>query len=107
MSVVKQQSQKKFSLSTLLQDIVNVDAQWDREISGISADSRTLMKDNLFIAYVGEKHDGRKFIDEVLAKGAAAIISEADTKQPSISQREINQQMVPIFAVPKCKNKSV
>ncbi len=42
---------------------------------GISIDSRTVKKDNLFIALKGKKYDGNKFIGNALKKGAKFIIS--------------------------------
>ncbi|MFA5113721.1 MAG: UDP-N-acetylmuramoyl-tripeptide--D-alanyl-D-alanine ligase [Candidatus Margulisiibacteriota bacterium] len=42
-------------------------------IKGISTDSRTVKKGELFIPLVGPKFDGRKFIPAVLKKGALAL----------------------------------
>jgi len=45
-----------------------------RSISGISIDSRTIKKDDLFIAIKGNSFDGHLFIEEARRRGAAAII---------------------------------
>lgn len=45
-------------------------------IQGISIDSRTLQKGNLFVALEGEKFDGHDFIQEAVNKGAKAVIVE-------------------------------
>ncbi|OGC76535.1 MAG: hypothetical protein A2145_04260 [candidate division Zixibacteria bacterium RBG_16_40_9] len=45
-------------------------------IQGISIDSRTLEKGNLFVALEGEKFDGHDFIQEAVNKGAKAVIVE-------------------------------
>jgi len=44
-----------------------------RKISGVSTDSRTVKRRELFIPLVGEKFDGRKFIPAALKKGAFVL----------------------------------
>ena len=44
--------------------------------NGISIDSRTIKKGNLFIAIKGDKFDGHEFIDDSIRKGSAGIITE-------------------------------
>jgi UDP-N-acetylmuramoyl-L-alanyl-D-glutamate--2,6-diaminopimelate ligase len=48
------------------------------ELGGVKDDSRRVVAGDLFVAVPGTKQDGRKFIDDALAKGAAAILTEAD-----------------------------
>ena len=48
--------------------------------NGFSIDSRTIKKDNLFLAFKGKKHDGKKFIDIVLKKGAGCVVSSTSIK---------------------------
>ncbi len=43
---------------------------------GISKDTRTLIKDQVYIALVGEKFDGHDFIDLAYQKGAIAVITQ-------------------------------
>ncbi len=43
-------------------------------ISGVSTDSRTLSSGALFFAIVGQKLDGHAFVNEVLDRGAAAVV---------------------------------
>lgn len=46
--------------------------------SGISIDTRTLEKGDLFVALVGEERDGHGFLQDAAYKGAAAaLVSEA------------------------------
>lgn len=42
--------------------------------SGVSIDSRTIMKDNLFFALRGEKYDGHDYIKQAIANGASGIV---------------------------------
>ncbi|MEO0292724.1 MAG: UDP-N-acetylmuramoyl-L-alanyl-D-glutamate--2,6-diaminopimelate ligase [candidate division WOR-3 bacterium] len=48
------------------------------EITGISTDSRTVKKGNLFIAIRGEKFDGHEFCQEALNKGASLLVVEKE-----------------------------
>jgi UDP-N-acetylmuramoyl-tripeptide--D-alanyl-D-alanine ligase len=50
-----------------------VKGQGSRRIVGISTDSRTVKAGELFIPIKGEKFDGRRFIPEVLKKGALVL----------------------------------
>ena len=51
----------------------------DVEISGLSADSRNIRPGDLFAAIPGAATDGRRFIDEAIARGASAILAPPDT----------------------------
>ena len=47
-----------------------------KEIKGIAYDSRKVMKDCLFVAIKGEKHNGHDYISEAVNSGAASVIYE-------------------------------
>ena len=49
------------------------------EISGLTADSRRVEPGFLFAALPGAEADGRDFIDQALARGAAAVLAGLDT----------------------------
>jgi UDP-N-acetylmuramoyl-L-alanyl-D-glutamate--2,6-diaminopimelate ligase len=51
-----------------------VEALEDFEVRGISCDSKSVNKDFVFVAIEGARRDGRKFIEEAIAKGARAIV---------------------------------
>ena len=48
----------------------------NREITGISFDSRKVREGHLFVAMRGVHLDGHRFLDDALARGAAAVIVE-------------------------------
>ena len=54
--------------STLVNSNVNFD--------GVSIDSRTIKKGNLFVAIKGENFDGHQFVNDAVKKGSAAIVTE-------------------------------
>jgi UDP-N-acetylmuramyl-tripeptide synthetase len=47
------------------------------EITGITVDSRTVQRGNLFIAVPGHSQDGRRYISEAVSLGASAILTVA------------------------------
>ena len=54
----------------------------DVKIKGVSIDSRTIKKDCLYIPIVGEKFDGRIFIEECQNAGASAFLIDKNYKIP-------------------------
>jgi UDP-N-acetylmuramoyl-L-alanyl-D-glutamate--2,6-diaminopimelate ligase len=64
-----------------LADLLTVDALSDaryaaREVSGVSADSRTVKPGDLFVAVAGSKEDGLRYVAPALANGAVAVMAE-------------------------------
>ncbi len=55
---------------------VNVTGVTDRDIAGITFDSRRVEEGDLFVAIRGTGADGHDFIDQALSKGAVAVVSE-------------------------------
>ena len=49
--------------------------------SGLSIDTRTIQKNNLFLAIKGRKDDGNKFIYEALKKGAGCVVTSSNLKK--------------------------
>ncbi len=49
--------------------------------NGLSIDTRTIKKDNLFLAIKGKNNDGNKFIFDALKKGAGCVISDGFIKK--------------------------
>ena len=50
----------------------------DFVVNQITTDSRTVQKNDVFFALLGDNFDGHDFVDEVLAKGAVCVVSRAD-----------------------------
>ena len=52
----------------------------DIKVNGISLDSRSIKRGNLFFAIKGSKVDGKKFINEAIKKGAKVVVCSKDIK---------------------------
>jgi UDP-N-acetylmuramoyl-L-alanyl-D-glutamate--2,6-diaminopimelate ligase len=59
----------------------------DPEITGLTADSRRVEPGHLFVALPGTRDDGRRFIDDAVARGAAAILVDAAAPRPNLPER--------------------
>ena len=55
---------------------IKVDGPLDREITAIAYDSRRVQPGTLFVALRGEKVDGAQFVEQAIAAGAEAVVSE-------------------------------
>ncbi|MDX6752060.1 UDP-N-acetylmuramoyl-L-alanyl-D-glutamate--2,6-diaminopimelate ligase [Geminicoccaceae bacterium 1502E] len=62
----------------------------DVEVTGLTADSREVRPGFLFAALAGSRTDGRRFVDDALARGAVAVLGD-----PSLARRELG---VPVLA---------
>ena len=49
--------------------------------NGLSIDTRTIKKDNLFLAIKGKKNDGNKFITHAFKKGSACVVTSKKDKE--------------------------
>jgi UDP-N-acetylmuramoyl-L-alanyl-D-glutamate--2,6-diaminopimelate ligase len=70
-----------------LKSLLTVDALSDvryatLDVSGVSADSRTVKPGNLFVAVAGAKDDGLRFVPQAVAAGAAAVMAERVPQAP-------------------------
>ena len=55
------------------------------KVTGISTDTRSLKKGNLFFALTGANHDGHDFLFQAYKKGACCLIlSNTEKKIPNI-----------------------
>ncbi|WP_017549587.1 UDP-N-acetylmuramoyl-tripeptide--D-alanyl-D-alanine ligase [Salinicoccus carnicancri] len=48
----------------------------NEKVKGVSIDTRTIEKGNLFIPFLGENADGHRFIDDAFGKGASLSLTE-------------------------------
>ena len=50
-----------------------------RTVTGITADSRRVERDDAFVAVPGFKQDARRFVPEAVSRGAALVVTEGET----------------------------
>lgn len=69
------------SLQTLIPLLhAQCDTATDVSISAVSIDTRTLTAGSLYVAIVGDVHDGHDFIDQAVTKGAIAVVADRPVK---------------------------
>jgi len=90
-------------LHALLAGLAEVPAARDREVRGLTADSREVAPGDLFLALPGLRHDGRGYIRDALARGAAAVAYEDDvtgrkTPVPGVA--------VPLIPIPDLRRRA-
>lgn len=66
----------KMSISEIQTWIPGSHQRGEALIDGVSTDTRTAEKDNLFVALKGHNFDAHDFLDAVSAKGVAAVVAE-------------------------------
>ncbi len=78
-------------LRQLLDPGVAVEGSGDTDppIRALTASSREVQQGSLFAAFAGTRTDGRRFIDEAIAKGAAAILTD-----PSLKGRDLEVPLI-------------
>jgi len=69
-------------LSELLAGIAVPPSGRDPEIHGLALDSRAIEAGDVFLAFPGARTDGRQFIAGALARGATAVLYEAQGGEP-------------------------
>jgi UDP-N-acetylmuramoyl-tripeptide--D-alanyl-D-alanine ligase len=63
-------------------------------VEGVTIDSRKIEKGNLFVAFKGERVDGHKYVEDAIARGAAAALWQSDVPNPPLH--------LPIIIVDNC-----
>ncbi|MDX2350267.1 MAG: UDP-N-acetylmuramoyl-L-alanyl-D-glutamate--2,6-diaminopimelate ligase [Porticoccus sp.] len=85
------------TLQQLLPDVILPQALTELPVAGLSLDSRSVKSGEIFIALPGGVKDGRDYIDQALANGAAAVLAEAegldDLNPRVISISHLNQKL--------------
>src|SRR5688572_237534 len=81
-------------LSTLLQDIYPLPLEVDKEVAYLVLDSRKIKPQDVFIALPGSRLDGRKYVADAIARGAAAVLVEA--QPPAALTWQNNIPLIPV-----------
>jgi len=89
------------TLKLLLKNIININSLPDINISGLTLDSRKVKSGDIFFAYRGQSIDSKQFINQVIAKGAAAILCDTPQSQAALTWKK----NIPIISIPDLKEK--
>jgi UDP-N-acetylmuramoyl-L-alanyl-D-glutamate--2,6-diaminopimelate ligase len=82
-------------LSEIIACVSNSISATDVEINGLCLDSRLVKKGDLFFAFHGCQVDGKQFIDQAIAAGAVAVVSDqaVECRVPSIVIEDLPQKL--------------
>ncbi len=90
------------TLGELLQGIAEVGKHASQPITGLALDSRRVQAGDLFFALPGLRVDGRRYIREAIAQGAAAVIYDSGVPQqfavPTVALTNLRQHVGEIAA---------
>lgn len=90
-----------FSGNMTIRDLKPADVigtPWDeRVVTGLTVNSRAVQPGYCFVAYPGHAADGRSFIADALARGAAVVLAEAEGLESDSAQ--------PVIPVPRLKQR--
>ncbi|OGT56917.1 MAG: UDP-N-acetylmuramoyl-L-alanyl-D-glutamate--2,6-diaminopimelate ligase [Gammaproteobacteria bacterium RIFCSPHIGHO2_12_FULL_43_28] len=79
----------------MLKDILSIPPAVDRDITRLVLDSREIRQGDLFLAIAGTHLDGRRYIVDAIARGAAAVLIASDHPQAMITT-EADVPIVPV-----------
>ena len=68
------------------------------EVTGISTDTRTINKGDLYIALKGERFDGHDYIDKAFENGAVAVLSEKECNYPCVLVKDTGKALLDLAA---------
>jgi len=97
MMTAKQQS-NFITLSSLLDGVVSIPAEYNVEIKNLVLDSRQVKSGDVFIAINGEGVNGFDYIESAISSGAIAIIWDAKVEAVPFAWSEFNNK-VPLIAI--------
>jgi len=75
-------------------------------IDSVSIDSRTVASGGLFVAVIGENHDGHDFIGEARAAGAVAVVAE-DGRLPGGDGVEVADTLVALRSLGMARRREI
>lgn len=61
----------------------------DFEVRGISCNSKKVSQDFIFVAIEGGRYDGHRFIDEAIARGAKAVVTQLSAFSSQLSEKAL------------------
>ena len=90
-----------FSLLQLLEGIIKLPSDAERQVFGLSSDSRHIEAGDLLIVYLGREEEFDHYIAEAITQGAVAVLRDAKSDTTKIEMRHHNGTVVPVIAIEK------
>lgn len=87
---------KQQALQNLLAGLIQINLTDEIKVTGLAVDSRLVKPGDLFFAFQGQKIDSRPYIADALAKGAAAVVCEAELDLPAQLQMVAGKPVITI-----------
>ncbi len=77
-----------------LRELLLASSAPDVEVAGVRVDSRDIRTGEVFLAYRGSEADGHDYIDDALARGAAAVVTEREvsTTSPAYQMTDLKRR---------------
>src|SRR5229473_47705 len=73
----------------LLDGVETLAQSGNPHVTGVEYDSRRVKPGNVFVAMRGESGDGNHFIDQVIAAGASAVVTDSDRRPESVAWAQV------------------
>ena len=73
----------------LLDGVETLAQSGNPQVTGLEYDSRRVKPGNVFVAMHGETSDGNRFIDQAIACGAAAIVTDSDQRPENVAWAQV------------------
>ena len=90
--------QVKMKVRDIIRKGFVVSGDIERDISGVTYDSRNVKKGHLFVAVRGANFDGHGFIEAAITKGAVAIVYEKGNEELSAMSYGMDEERVRPYA---------
>src|ERR1700688_2792962 len=59
------------------------------QVTGVEYDSRRVKPGDVFVAMRGESSDGNRFVEQAIASGAAAVITDSDSTPTDVAWAQV------------------
>jgi UDP-N-acetylmuramoyl-L-alanyl-D-glutamate--2,6-diaminopimelate ligase len=96
---MKPRSTQPIKLGKLLAGLAEIDSAWDREVWGLSLDSRDTRPGDLFLACIGTRSRGHDYIMQAVRSGAVAVAFDTDAELPNPEHGGASAVGVPLIGV--------
>ena len=88
--------------------VLNTDSDSDRSFSEVSTDTRTLKREALFVALIGENFDGHDFLEAAREAGATgAVVRRGSPHLDGMEQFEVDDPLVALGLLARARRREV